>query len=139
MEQVNTSRSGSTAGFLSVFFISAAVIAYEIAVMKIFSVGNWSHFGSMAISIAMFGFGVFSVILCVFKDFLKRNKTAVLSIKSAKKPPALTKFGREQEGGTGKTFKAVAKGYRESQAPFQTRAGTDVRSPRRGHRTGIAS
>ncbi|MEI7904057.1 MAG: hypothetical protein WCI43_01420 [Candidatus Firestonebacteria bacterium] len=77
---MNLNRKGSTGGFLSVFFISAAVIAYEIAVMKIFSVGNWSHFGSMAISIAMFGFGVFSVLLCVFKDYLLRHKNTVLSI-----------------------------------------------------------
>ena len=34
-------RKSSRSGFLSVFFISASVIAYEIAVMKIFSVGNY--------------------------------------------------------------------------------------------------
>ncbi len=53
--------------------VSGAIIAYELFVMRVFANGGWSHFGSTVISIAMFGFGVFSTILCLWKDFFSRR------------------------------------------------------------------
>jgi spermidine synthase len=53
--------------------VSGAVLAYELFVMRVFSNGGWSHFGSTVIAIAMFGFGVFSTVLCIWKDAFKRR------------------------------------------------------------------
>ncbi|MBU1106956.1 MAG: hypothetical protein KKB51_09840 [Candidatus Riflebacteria bacterium] len=60
--------------------VSASLIAYELFVMRIFSNGNWSHFGSMVISIAMFGFGLFSTILCIGKDTFTRRSELFITI-----------------------------------------------------------
>ena len=59
--------------FGSVALISAAVIALQISVMRIFAVGSWTHFGSMVISLAMLGFGLSSVVIFAFKDWFERH------------------------------------------------------------------
>jgi spermidine synthase len=53
--------------YASVTLASAAVIALQIALMRIFAVGSWSHFGSLVVSLAMLGFGVGSVVLCLLE------------------------------------------------------------------------
>jgi hypothetical protein len=61
-------KGGAGAGaplYASVTLTSAAVIALQIAIMRIFAVGSWSHFGSLVVSLAMLGFGVSSVALCL--------------------------------------------------------------------------
>jgi hypothetical protein len=47
----------------SVFLLSIALIAYELSIMRVFSVGNWSTFGSLVISTALLGFGVSGTLL----------------------------------------------------------------------------
>lgn len=59
--------------FSAVALVSAAVLAYELFVMRVFANGGWSHFGSTVIAIAMFGFGVFSTVLCIWKEAFKRR------------------------------------------------------------------
>ncbi len=44
--------------YVTVGLIAGAIIAYQIAVMRVFSVGTWSHFGSLTVSMAMLGFGL---------------------------------------------------------------------------------
>jgi spermidine synthase len=51
--------------YASVTLASAAVIALQLAIMRIFAVGSWAHFGSLVVSLAMLGFGVSSVALCL--------------------------------------------------------------------------
>ena len=61
-------KSGAGAGvplYASVTLASAAVIALQLAIMRIFAVGSWSHFGSLVVSLAMLGFGVSGVALCL--------------------------------------------------------------------------
>ena len=41
-----------------VFFLCLATLMYELILTRIFSVLMWYHFASMAISLALFGFGV---------------------------------------------------------------------------------
>lgn len=43
--------------YLSIFFLSAAVLAYEVVLTRIFSITQWYHFAYMIISIALLGFG----------------------------------------------------------------------------------
>src|SRR5262249_53280070 len=59
--------------YLSVGLIAGAVIALQIAIMRIFSVGSWAHFGSLVVSLAMLGFGLTSAIMCVRKAWFERH------------------------------------------------------------------
>ncbi|MEW5815546.1 MAG: hypothetical protein AB1798_09165 [Spirochaetota bacterium] len=58
---------------LAVFFISATLLAYELGIMRIFSVGNWSNFGSMVISIGLLGFGAAGTLLTFIHDRIRRH------------------------------------------------------------------
>ncbi len=58
---------------LAVFLVSIVLIAFEIAVMRVFSVGSWSNFGSMVISIALLGFGAAGTILTFFRERVARR------------------------------------------------------------------
>ena len=59
--------------YLAVAFVSGSILAYELFIMRVFAIGGWSHFGSTVISIAMFGFGVFSTALCIWKNFFAKT------------------------------------------------------------------
>ena len=48
---------------------AGAVIALQIDIMRVFSVGSWAHFGSLVVSLAMLGFGLTSAVMCVAKDW----------------------------------------------------------------------
>ncbi len=50
---------------LAVFFVSAALLAYEILLVRIFAIQYFHHFATMAISIAMLGFGAGGIVLLV--------------------------------------------------------------------------
>ena len=78
MEQVATpglceAKGFSPAALSAITLISAAIISYEIWIMRVYSIGNWSHFGSLVVSIAMFGFGLFSTVLCIAKGHFQRH------------------------------------------------------------------
>lgn len=59
--------------YVTVGLVAGAVIAYQIAIMRIFSVASWSHFGSFVVGLAMFAFGLVSAIMCVGKDSFERH------------------------------------------------------------------
>ena len=59
--------------YLALALISGSVLAYELFVMRVFACAGWSHFGSFVISIAMLGFGVFSTILCIRKNYFQKR------------------------------------------------------------------
>jgi len=52
---------------VSIFLISAAVLAYEIILMRIFSITQWSHFAYMIISIALLGFGASGTLIAILR------------------------------------------------------------------------
>jgi hypothetical protein len=64
---------------LAVFFLSIALIAYEIAVMRTFAVGSWSNFGSMVISIALLGFGLAGTLLTFLQKLIWKKPNRWLS------------------------------------------------------------
>ena len=45
--------------------ISAAVLAYEVLLVRLFSITGWHHFAYMIISIALLGFGASGSILAL--------------------------------------------------------------------------
>ena len=66
--------------YLSVGLIAGAVIALQICVMRIFSVGSWAHFGSLVVSLAMLGFGLTSAVMCIAKSFFERHWRGVAAL-----------------------------------------------------------
>lgn len=61
------------AHFLAIGLIAGAIIALQIAVMRVFAVGSWSHFGSLVVSLAMLGFSLSSVVIFAGKDWFDRH------------------------------------------------------------------
>src|SRR5580698_2873579 len=67
-------NSGSRLGlYLAVGLGAGAVIALQIDIMRVFSVGSWAHFGSLVVSLAMLGFGLASAVMTVAKEWFARN------------------------------------------------------------------
>ncbi|MCL2479013.1 MAG: hypothetical protein FWF22_05895, partial [Treponema sp.] len=66
--------------FTALFFISAAGISFELYVMRIFSVGNWSNFGSLVISTALLGIGLAGIILTFIDEWVRERPQLILSI-----------------------------------------------------------
>jgi hypothetical protein len=73
----------------ALFLVSVCVLAFEIEIMRVFSVGSWSNFGSMVISIALLGFGVAGTLLTVLGRRIRANPDAWLVSSSAALGPAM--------------------------------------------------
>jgi len=52
---------------------SICVLAYEILLMRLLSIGQWHHFAYMVISMSLLGFGAAGALLFVLFDRIKRN------------------------------------------------------------------
>ena len=78
------SRALDLSFYITVGLIAGAIIALQIGIMRVFSIGTWSHFGSFVISIAMLGFGVMSAIMCIgtskFRKYWKPMITTALVV-----------------------------------------------------------
>ncbi len=59
--------------YAALFLISAVSIAYQLGVMRTFSVGSWSNFGTMVISIALLGFGLAGTMLTFLSNSVKKH------------------------------------------------------------------
>src|SRR5262245_6213466 len=59
--------------YLAIGLEAGAVIGLQICIMRIFAVGSWAHFGSLVVSLAMLGFGLTSVAMCIGKDWFDRH------------------------------------------------------------------
>jgi len=62
----------------SIFFLSMALLAYEIILIKLFTIQYGYHFASLIISIALLGFGASGTAIFVFRDLLKRKSYTVI-------------------------------------------------------------
>ncbi|HUF87464.1 MAG TPA: class I SAM-dependent methyltransferase [Thermohalobaculum sp.] len=49
--------------------VSAAILAYEVLLVRLFSIVHWHHFAFMAISVALLGFGISGAILAVLRPW----------------------------------------------------------------------
>lgn len=61
------------AHYLAIGLVAGAIIALQIAVMRVFAVGSWSHFGSLVVSLAMLGFSLSSVVIFAGKAWFDRH------------------------------------------------------------------
>ncbi|MEE9169928.1 MAG: spermidine synthase-like protein [bacterium] len=55
---------------ISIGFLSAAIIAFQLAIMQILSIVQWYHFAYMVISVALLGFGAAGTCLSIFRNRL---------------------------------------------------------------------
>lgn len=62
----------------SVVFLSAAIIAFQLALIQILSNVQWYHFAYMVISIALLGFGAAGTFLAIFRTRLINRTDALL-------------------------------------------------------------
>ena len=65
---------------ISIFLISSSLIAYEIALMRLLSIGQWHHFAHMIISLALLGFGASGSVIAIAQHWLMRRFHAVYTI-----------------------------------------------------------
>ncbi|MGZ5609846.1 MAG: spermine/spermidine synthase domain-containing protein [Methylobacter sp.] len=57
---------------VGVSIISASALAYEVLLMRLFSIIQWHHFAYMIISLALLGYGVSGVFLALSRDRLTK-------------------------------------------------------------------
>jgi len=62
----------------AVLLVSGVGIAYEVALMRVFAIGQWHHFAHMIISIAMLGFGASGAFLALGRARLRGHEAALL-------------------------------------------------------------
>ncbi len=73
LAETSSSRRSSLLVYLAVGFVAGSIIALQIAIMRIFQIGSWAHFGSLVVSLAMLGFGLTSAVMCVARSFFDRH------------------------------------------------------------------
>ena len=77
---------GSAAGgplYIAVALLGAVGLAYELVLMRIFSITQWHHFAYMIISIAMLGFGSAGTVLALVSARIKGREREWLGRASA--------------------------------------------------------
>jgi len=62
----------AAAFYLSIALGAGAMIALQLAIMRVFAIGSWAHFGSLVVSLAMLGMGLSSAVLCAARPLIER-------------------------------------------------------------------
>lgn len=65
--------------YLALTVISAATLAYEVLLVRLFAIVQWHHFAFMAISIALLGFGASGTVLALWHDWARPRLTAIFA------------------------------------------------------------
>ncbi len=68
---------------IAMALVSAGALAYEILLMRLFSIIQWHHFGYMMISLAMLGYGVSGTLLTLLSERLLPRYGAVFTLCAA--------------------------------------------------------
>jgi spermidine synthase len=79
MFQLAGNRS-ATPPLLSIFILSAAALAYEVLLIRLFSIIHWHHFAFMVISIALLGYGASGSFITVFRRRMLNSFDSVFII-----------------------------------------------------------
>lgn len=69
--------------YLAIAILSAATLAYEVLLLRLFAIAQWHHFAYMAISIALLGFGASGTFLFLAQRWLKSRFAAAFAANSA--------------------------------------------------------
>jgi hypothetical protein len=65
---------------LALAMVSAAVIAFQLALMQFLSLVQWHHFASMIIAVALLGFGAAGAVLSLLRSRLMRRFETLLPL-----------------------------------------------------------
>ncbi|MFN2119222.1 MAG: hypothetical protein ACK2T0_02375 [Anaerolineales bacterium] len=76
----HSASAGRHAHWLSLFLLSAATLAFEIDLTRLFSVAQFYHFAFMIVSIALLGFGASGTALAVFPALRRGDPVNRLSM-----------------------------------------------------------
>ncbi|MFV9615473.1 MAG: SAM-dependent methyltransferase, partial [Gammaproteobacteria bacterium] len=71
--QAQTNEQTANIPLLSILILSASALAYEVLLIRLFSIIHWHHFAFMVISIALLGYGVSGSLITVFRHWLLEN------------------------------------------------------------------
>ncbi|NIP76431.1 MAG: SAM-dependent methyltransferase, partial [Xanthomonadales bacterium] len=63
--------------------ISAAILAYEVLLVRLFAIVQWHHFAFMAISVALLGFGISGAFLAVCRPWAERHSAWGFTVAAA--------------------------------------------------------
>jgi len=63
--------------YLGIFLVCLASIAFEIFLVRYFAITNWSEYGYWVISMAMAGYSMSGVVLCLFGPAFERRQAAL--------------------------------------------------------------
>ena len=63
--------------YLGIFLVCLSSIAFEILLVRHFAITNWSEYGYWVISMAMAGYSVSGVVLCMFGKAFERRQAAL--------------------------------------------------------------
>jgi spermidine synthase len=69
--------------YLALAVISAAILAYEVLLVRLFAIIQWHHFAFMAISIALLGFAASGTLLAIWQDWVRTRFTAIFAVGAA--------------------------------------------------------
>ena len=69
--------------YLALAVISAAILAYEVLLVRLFAIVQWHHFAFMAISIALLGFGASGTWLALWQHWVGSRFTAIFAVSAA--------------------------------------------------------
>jgi hypothetical protein len=59
--------------YFSLFILSGSALAYEILLMRLFSIIQWHHFAYMIIGLALLGYGISGAIVTIYQQRLVRH------------------------------------------------------------------
>ena len=65
--------------YAAIFLLSAAVLSYEVLLMRLFSLIQWHHFAYMMISVALLGYGMAGALVTLAQNQLKARFDAVFA------------------------------------------------------------
>ncbi|HEX6018082.1 MAG TPA: SAM-dependent methyltransferase [Burkholderiaceae bacterium] len=68
---------------IAVALVSAAALAFEILLMRLFSIALWHHFAYMIISLALLGYGAGGTLLTLAQDAVRRRFAALFCTAAA--------------------------------------------------------
>ncbi len=69
--------------YLALAVISAAILAYEVLLVRLFAIVQWHHFAFMAISIALLGFGASGTWLALWQHWVGSRFTPIFAVNAA--------------------------------------------------------
>ncbi|MDE1461222.1 hypothetical protein [Spartinivicinus poritis] len=74
-ESINFNAHPLKAPYCSIFIVSVALLSYEILLMRLFAIIQWSHFAYMFISLAILGIAVSGTFISIYQKWCEKYFT----------------------------------------------------------------